>query len=247
MRPDSARVTIQFGSGLTRIGKIMLLIYGIIYVLELLFEHWFHVPVVHSLVLFPLGHPLFRVWQLVTHPFLHDPGTPLSFLITCVVFYFFAAPVERALGSRGFLFLFYVSALGAVILGVPFNALAGFKAPFSGMLPSLLSLIVIFGLLNPEATILLMFVLPIKAKYMSYGTVIITLLTFLAKVNPHGAFHLGGILLGYLVFRGPGDLPNPKHLYDRYLLWRIRRKRGRFTVIDGSKGRDKESDGPTIH
>jgi hypothetical protein len=38
------------------------------------------------------------------------------------------------------------------------------------MMPSLLSLIVIFGLLSPEATILLMFILPIKAKYLSYGT-----------------------------------------------------------------------------
>ena len=247
MRPEQSHITYQFGSGLTRVGKIMLIVYGAIYVLELLFEHWFHVPVVRALVLFPPGHPSFHVWQLVTHPFLHDPGSPIGFLITCVVFYFFSAPVERALGGGGFLLLFYMAALGAVLIGLPFNALAGFDAPFSGMMPSLLSLIVVFGLMNPEATILLMFVLPVKAKYLSYGTVIVTFLTFLAKVNPHGAFHLGGILLGYLVFRGPGNLPRPGHLYDRYLLWRIQRKRGRFTVIDGRKGGDEDSEDPTYH
>ncbi|MFO7783581.1 MAG: hypothetical protein ACQET7_03085 [Thermodesulfobacteriota bacterium] len=78
MRPDQAHTTFQFGSGLTRVGRTMLLIYGVIYVLELLFEHWFHIAIVRSLVLFPPGHPDFRIWQLLTHPFLHDPGAPLG-------------------------------------------------------------------------------------------------------------------------------------------------------------------------
>jgi hypothetical protein len=92
-----------------------------------------------------------------------------------------------------------------------------------------------------------MFVLPIKAKYLSYGTVIVTVLTFLAKANPNGAYQLGGILLGYLAFRGPGNLPGPRLWYNQYLLWRIRRRRGRFTVIDGSRGKDDDRQGPTYH
>jgi membrane associated rhomboid family serine protease len=247
MQPDRIHTTFQFGSGLTRVGRIMLLIYGGIYVLELLLEHWLNLPVVRSLVLHPPGHPEFRVWQVLTHPFLHDPGSPLGFLITCLVFYFFSAPVERALGPRGFLVLFYASALGGLLVGLPVNALAGFTSPFMGMAPSLLSLIVVFGLLNPEATILLMFVLPVKAKYLSYGTMIVTLLTFLAKVNPAGAFHLGGILVGYALVRGPGNLFHPGLLYNRYLLWQARRRRGKFTVIQGRKDRDEDPGGPTYH
>jgi membrane associated rhomboid family serine protease len=241
------RTSYQFGSGLTRTGKIMLLVYGSIYVLELIFEHWLQIPVVRFLVLFPLGSDLFYFWQLVTHPFLHDPGSPIGFLITCLVFYFFSAPVERNFGSRGFLVLFYGSAAGALVVGFLFSLVTGFDAPFSGMLPSLLSMIVVFGLMNPEATILLMFVLPLKAKYLSYGTILITVLTFLAKVNPHGAYHLGGIGVGYLLLRSPGNLPNLRMLHDRYLLRRIRKKKSRFTVIDGNKGKDKDSDGPTYH
>lgn len=247
MRPDQARASFQFGSGLTRLGKIMLLIYGSIYVLELLFEHWFQLPVVRYLVLFPIESDFFYFWQILTHPFLHDPRSPIGFLLTCLVFYFFSAPVERHFGTRGFLTLFYGSAVGAMVVGLLFSFVSGFDAPFSGMLPSLLSMIVVFGLLNPEATILLMFVLPVKAKYLSYGTVLITFLTFLAKVNPHGAYHLGGIAVGYLLLRGPGNLPDPRRLYDRFLLWRIRKKKSRFTVIDGNKGKDKDPDGPTYH
>jgi len=110
------------------------------------------------------------------------------------------------------------------------------------MMPSLLALIVVFGLLNPEATILLMFVLPVKAKYLSYGTILITFLTFLAKANPHGAYHLGGILFGWLYLKGFLD---PKRLYLKILEWRLARRRSRLKVISGLKDQDKQP--PTYH
>jgi hypothetical protein len=113
-----------------------------------------------------------------------------------------------------------------------------------GMLPSLLSLIVVFGLLNPEATILLMFILPVKAKFISYGTILITLLTFLAKVNPHGAYHMGGILVGYIYLKGPRNLFDPGAIHLKYLEWQLKRKKARFRVIDGDKD---NNDKPTIH
>jgi hypothetical protein len=114
------------------------------------------------------------------------------------------------------------------------------------MMPSLLSMVVIFGLLSPEATILLMFILPIKAKYLSYGTVIITFLTFLAKVNPHGAYHLGGILFGYLYYRGYGKSLDFNSIRLMYLERQLKKRRSRFTVIDGGKA-EEEEDTPTYH
>jgi membrane associated rhomboid family serine protease len=112
------------------------------------------------------------------------------------------------------------------------------------MLPSLLALLVVFGLLNPEATILLMFILPVKAKYLSYGTVLITGLTFLAKANSYGAYHLGGILFGFLYFKGPKQLFDSKLTYLRCLKWQLKRKRAGFRVIDGDKD---NGDKPTYH
>jgi hypothetical protein len=106
-------------------------------------------------------------------------------------------------------------------------------------------MIVIFGLLSPESTILLMFILPIKAKYISYGTALITLLIFLAKANPHGAYHLGGILLGYIYFKGPRTIFDPNLIYTKYLEWQLKRKRSRFKVLDGNK--KKDDDKPTYH
>ena len=244
MRPDRVGMSYGFGSRLTLLGKRLLLAYGIIYVVELIFEHWFRIPVVSFIQLYPLGHSHFHFWQFFTHPFIHDPRNPISFLISCLVFYFFAGSVESAFGPRRFLILFYTSALGGALCGLVFSSVSGFNAPFFGMLPSLLSLIVIFGLLNPEATILLMFILPIKAKYLSYGTTLITSLTFLAKANPHGAYHLGGILFGYLYFRGLGRLL--KLLYLKYFEWELKKKRSRFKVVDGFKDKE-DKDTPTYH
>ena len=245
MNPDRTRRSFGFGTNLTRLGKRLLILYGVIYVAELLLEHWFKVPVVAFLQLYPFSSENFHFWQIVTHPFIHNPRAPIGFLINCLVLYFFAAPVEFALGSGRFLALFYLAALGGAMCGLAFSGVAGFNAPFMGMLPGLLALIVVFGLLNPEATILLMFILPVKAKYISYGTAGITLLTFLAKANPYGAYHLGGVLFGFLYFKSPGTFIDPRLIHLKYLQWRLQRRKSRFRVIDGSKGKD--DDRPTYH
>jgi len=246
MRPGYERTSFGFGTKLTLLGKQLLLIYGIIYVLELLLEHWLKVRIVSLIQLYPYNISDFHFWQLFSHPFIHNPHSPLSFLISCIVFYFFAAPVENTFGPKRFLILFYTSALGGALCGLAFSTVSGFNMPFSGMMPSLLSLIVVFGLLNPEATILLMFILPVKAKYLSYGTIIITALTFLAKANPHGAYHLGGILFGYVYFRGPRNIFDFKLTHLKFQAWQLKRRRSRFGVIDGYN-KKKDKDTPTYH
>jgi len=242
---DRFRMSYGFGSNLTLLGKRLLLIYGAIYIIELLFEHWLKIPIVEVLKLYPFKEESFQIWQIFTHPFIHNPRSPISFLINCLVFYFFATPIENAFGARRFLILFYLSALGGALCGLAFSSVSGFNAPFLGMLPSVLSMIVVFGLLSPESTILLMFVLPIKAKYLSYGTALITFLTFLAKANPHAAFHFGGIIFGYIYFKGPKNLFDPNLIYTKYLEWQLKKKRSHFKVLDGNK--KKDDDRPTYH
>jgi hypothetical protein len=79
-----------------------------------------------------------------------------------------------------------------------------------------------------------MFILPIKAKYISYGTALITFLTFLAKANPNGAFHFGGILLGYIYFKGPRNIFDPNFIYTKHLEWQLKKKRSRSKVLPGN-------------
>lgn len=239
------RTTIGSGISLTRVGKIMLIIYSTVYIIELIGEHWLGIPLYQWLALSPLKGGHFKLWQLLTHPVIHDPGAPIGFLIDCVVFYFFAGTIESALGTRDFLRLYIIAALGGATVGLIFSGLISFGAPYAGMMPSLLALIVVFGLMQPEATILLMFVLPIKAKYISYGTIIVTTLTFLAQTNAHGAYHLGGIGLGWLYFRSPTHWLDLNWWRWKYFEHTQKKRRSKFTVINGHNKND--DDKPTIH
>jgi len=238
------QVSYRFDSNFTKLGKQLLILYGVIYVIELVCEHWLNIPVVAFLQLYPLQHPDFRLWQVITHPFIHDPSAPITFLINSLVFYFFSGSIESSLGARRFLILFYGSALGSAVCGLLFSSVTGFSQPFMGMLPGLLSLVVIFGLLNPETSILLFFVLPVKAKYISYGTILVTVLTFLAKANPYGAYHLGGIVTGWIYWIGPAHFFSLSRLHMHYLEWQLKKKKSRFRVIHGEK---KDDDKPTLH
>ncbi len=246
MNQTFQRPPMGFGFAMSPLCKKLLILYSSVYIVQLLTEHWFQFPLSSYLYIYPVGAERFHFWQIFTHPFVHDPGSPLGFLINCLVLYFFANPVENEFGSRGFLYLFYSAALGALVLGLAFATVSGFDYPFSGMSPGILALIVVFGLLNPEATIYLMFIIPLKAKYISYGTVIVTAVTFLAKANPQGAWHLGGILFGYLYMKGPRNVLDPSLVSRKYQNWQFERKKRRFTVLEGGKGKKKD-DKPTYH
>jgi hypothetical protein len=90
-----------------------------------------------------------------------------------------------------------------------------------------------------------MFVLPVKAKYLSYGTLVVTALTFLARTNVHGAYHLGGIGLAWLYFRAPTRWLDAGWWRWKWVRHRQKKQRGRFTVINGKNNDD--GDKPTIH
>ena len=244
MQTQGFRRPIGFGTTLTATGKIMLVVYAAVYVLELIGEQWVGAPIFGLLALNPLNSGQFHIWQLLTHPVIHNPGAPIGFLIDCLVFYFFAGTIEAALGTRSFLRLYIVAAVGGAAAGLLFSSLTSFSTPYAGMMPSLLALIVVFGLLNPESTVLLMFILPVKAKYISYGTVIVTALTFLARTNPHGAYHLGGIALAWLYFRSPSHWLDANWWRWKFFQSSRKKRRSKFTVIDG---RDDDDQKPTIH
>ena len=97
-----SRPLLGFGTSLTRLGKRLLIVYGSIYMIELLLEHWLRMPVVALLQIYPPTSDSFHLWQIFTHPFIHNPQAPVGFLINCIVLYFFAATVEDAFGPRRF-------------------------------------------------------------------------------------------------------------------------------------------------
>ncbi|MBU0995591.1 MAG: rhomboid family intramembrane serine protease [Proteobacteria bacterium] len=245
MNQDIYKTRFRITPNLTETGKRLMVLFSLIYILELIVEHWFHFPVVELLQLYPFEDERFMAFQFFTHPFIQHPASPFNFLLSLLLFYFFAGPVERSIGTKRFLPFFFIAIYGGALCGLCFSNIDGFNLPFLGLMPGLLATLVVFGLLSPESMILLFFILPVKAKFISYGTILIVFLGFLSKTSPGATYQLGGILLGYLYFNGFKNTLESNRLYLNYIYRQQQRKKSRFKVIDGEK--NDKGDKPTYH
>jgi len=154
------------------------------------------------------------VWQLLTFQFLHG-GVP-HLVFNLLGLYFFGRPVEERMGRVPFLKLYLVSGMigGLCQAGLGFIMPQVFGGPVVGASAGLCGLIAAFALLEPNATILLFFILPIRAKYFLPLSIIVSVVSLAdsiwdARQNPvhaaqpgiaHAA-HLGGTLAGLAFLR----------------------------------------------
>lgn len=110
-------------------------------------------------------------WTAFTYPLVGSYGSAegavFSLLFACYWLWIAGGSIERSRGSRAFaVFFAQISALTA--LGVYIGAqLTGVVVSISGLWVPLAALTVAFAMINPEQVILLMFVIPIKLKYLA--------------------------------------------------------------------------------
>ncbi|MCK6529740.1 rhomboid family intramembrane serine protease [Myxococcota bacterium] len=241
-----------FGGRLTRTGRLLLTVYGSIFLVELVLYYWMGIDVVSLLALPELPLAVTRPWTFVTHHFVQPPGSPLAVLFMGLAIYFFAGPLEEAMGRRRFVRWWIAVAAGAMVFGqvlsvLPIGPLHELfaRAPFMGIAPGVLAMVATFGLLHPNAQILLFFILPIRAIWITYITVGAVIVAILTRSGAEPFYHLGGLAAGYAVFRGGLGRLSPNLLWLRWKQWRLQRKLARFRVIEG--GRREDHRGPTIH
>lgn len=172
---------------------------------------------------------------------------------TLLMLYFFSAPVERYLGTRRFITVWVLAALGGAVVGQLLTRFEGLDANplyptmtqfegFVGPMPSLMALIVLFGLIHKDARILLMMMLPVRAVWVSIITALTAVLALLSKQYFGAGYWCGGILIGFLFYRGWLNAFDFRWLMLKAREQRLKRKLARFTVIDGGRG-DEDSDG----
>ena len=109
--------------------------------------------------------------------------------------------------------------------------------PTIGASGAIFGLLLAFGMLFPDATVLFSFLFPIKAKYM---VMIVGAITFLSSLQVNTGVshiaHLGGMLFGFLLLktgqgqkamykrRGPSLLKRVNQYWTDYKLRRARKK-----------------------
>jgi membrane associated rhomboid family serine protease len=146
----------------------------------------------------------FYVWQLVTYMFLH--GGFLHLLLNMYALLIFGISVEQAWGSKRFLTYYLFTGIGAGITIFIINTILGginYITPTIGASGAVFGLLLAFGMLFPDAEILIFFLIPMRAKFLVFiygGLEVYALISSGGHSPISHAGHLGGLLFGILYF-----------------------------------------------
>ncbi len=183
----------------------------------------------------------FRPWQIVTAPFV-SPVLP-SLVLGFLGFVFFAAPVERMLGRRGFLHLWFVASIGGAAVGWLISFVMPGPALFGGMAPAVVAVMVVCCMMTPEAIVPFLILIPVKMRYIALGVVTILVIQALGinPSGPTGGYTIGGLIVGYFWWRSGLDLD------PRESLRRRRARKNLRLAVDRAIQPEEPDDEPIYH
>jgi membrane associated rhomboid family serine protease len=204
-------------------------------------------PIFGPLELMPSAVIHGAVWQLVTYLFLHSLQSFSHILFNMLMLWMFGAPIEETWGTRRFLQYYFVCGIGAGICVVLVNL--AFGNPHQRVLGAsgaIYGLLLAFGMLFPNQTVLLSFLFPIKAKYMVmiFGAIAF-MSSFQSGSTVSNLAHLGGMLFGFVYMKtqfGP-RLAGPSFDFDfqkRWKEYKLQRARKKFKVYLKKHGSDRD-------
>jgi membrane associated rhomboid family serine protease len=163
-----------------------------------------------------------KVWQLATYT-LFSPD-PMGLILSALVLWMFAGTLERRWGTRRFLTFYFLSVVLAGLLTTVLSlAVPSLRAvPNAGSWTAIEALCAAFALSFPNEQILLMFVLPIQARYLIHISVAITALYALmdGRVLPSVTPMFGLVVGAALTSRAA----RPRQFLLRLRVWWIDRK-----------------------
>jgi len=193
-----------------------------------------------GLVPYDVVHHLF-LWQMVTYLFLH--GGFLHILFNMLALYMFGTELEWLWGTSRFLRFYFITGVGAALCSIIVSPNS--TIPIIGASGAIYGLLAAYGLLFPDRTLLLYFVIPIKAKYF---VLILGAITFWSSITATGGgiahvAHLGGMIFGWIYLRGlpfRDGFRNPIPGWRER--WRRERLRRKFKVYYRDTRGDDEPD-----
>jgi len=181
----------------------------------------------------------FAIWQLVTYLFLHGGISPAltdpwHLVFNMLALWMFGSPLEETWGTRRFLKYYFVCGIGAGVCDVIANALVGsWGTSTIGASGAIFGLLIAFGMLFPESTVLMGFLFPIKAKYMVaiYAAVELYMLRGV-NTGVSNFAHLGGMLVGYIYLKSklPAVHVRMPDMAGAYRQWKMQRAKRKFQV-----------------
>ena len=171
------------------------------------------------------------VWQLVTYMFLHAGITHVLF--NMLTLWMFGIQLERDWGTRRFLKYYFYCGIAAGVCVLVVNILLGYWGVVTlGASGAIFGVLVAFGVMYPDQTVLMYFLFPIKAKYLVMIFVSVELLlTFGPNTGVSTIAHLGGAAFGFVYLKGRlPRLPMPD-VGGAYRQWKLRRAKKKFQIF----------------
>ncbi len=172
------------------------------------------------------------VWQLFTYMFLH--GSIGHLLFNMLALWMFGLPLEQTWGTRQFLKYYFLCGIAAGVCDTLVTVLLGHHTSTIGASGGIYGLLVAFGVLFPDTTVLMSFLFPIKAKYLVMIYAAIALLSALGSGNSgvSNVAHLGGMLFGFIYLKVPvrGGFLHLPDFGGRYRQWKLQRAKRKFQV-----------------
>ena len=188
------------------------------------------------------------IWQLVTYPAAGWGGPSIWFLVGLLIFYMFANDLRWALGRQRFWNLLWMSAGAAALVACVVQVLiqaaggAGTAAFVLMQGQQMLLAIVIagFALIRRDATIMLFFVLPIKARWFIWIEIAFAWVGFLRYGDLAGFLGICTAIGAVFALLRPGRTRGlMREMRLRYERWTVKQKlnrgRRRFRVVPGGK------------
>lgn len=208
------------------------------------------------------------VWQLATYPFVGYGAPGIWFLVELFILYTFGKDAYLGLYRRHFWRLIVWSAVGAALVAVLVHVLLtltgamAVPAPFAimqGQRMLLVIFIAAFATAHADATILLFFILPIRARWFLWLEIVFAFMAFLNTRDLPGFLGIcAATALANLYVRSSGSMRGGKRTLREMRLrmerWWIQRKMERerkkrgFRVIKGEGERNPNTrKGPWVN
>ncbi len=175
-----------------------------------------------------IGIHHYFIWQPLSYLFVQSNGAmgiTLSFLIGLAfdmyILWIMGSAILEAVGTKPFLRLYFLSGIGAGLLALVAMYITKRYGIVAGPLSSILAIMTVWTMLNPEANLLIFFLFLLKAKWLLAGILGAILLVNVSQGDGVSlVLYLSGALLGYLYALMAWDLKSPfawTHRFDRFL------------------------------
>jgi len=135
-----------------------------------------------------------RVWQFITHSFLHDLFNPLHIGMNMFMLWMFGGDVESALGRRRFLKLYFAAAFAGGIGMIPW-----YDTFILGASGAVFGVMAMYARLFPYRRLLVWGIVPVRARTLVFVLAGLDLLMAMqgsATGTAHLA-HVGGFVVGW--------------------------------------------------